>query len=133
LVYGGKEHLPPSLTPKALGFTDITDNERDILANEAAKYIREKHENPYFMIVSLINPHDICYMAIRDFAKTDGAKRLVENGVTEIATLDEALKIPDGISEDEFFAGYCPPLPPNFEPQKDEARAIGKLLDERPF
>jgi len=25
LVYGGKEHLPPSLTPAALGFNDITD------------------------------------------------------------------------------------------------------------
>jgi len=69
LIFGGKEHLPPSLTPKALGFTDITDNERDILADEAAKYINEKHENPYFMIVSLINPHDICYMAIRDICR----------------------------------------------------------------
>lgn len=133
LVFGGKEHLPPSLTPKALGFKDITDNERDILANEAAKYIRQKHEKPYFMIVSLINPHDICYMAIRDFAKTDGEKRLVKNGKIEVATLDEALKIPEGVSEEKFFAEYCPPLPPNFEPQEDEANAIGKLLDERPF
>jgi arylsulfatase A-like enzyme len=133
LVFGGKEHLPPSLTPGALGFTDITDNERDILANKAAKYIRQKHDKPYFMIVSLINPHDICYMAIRDFAKTEGAKRLVQNGKIEIATLDKALKIPDGISEEKFFAEYCPPLPPNFEPQEDEAKAIGILLDERPF
>ncbi len=68
LIFGGKEHLPPSLTPAALGFTDITDNEREILAEEAAKVIRAEHKKTYFMLVSLINPHDICYMAIREFA-----------------------------------------------------------------
>lgn len=133
LVYGGKEHLPPSLTPAALGFNDITDDERGILAEEAANYIREKHEKPYFMIVSLINPHDICYMAIRDFAEGEQAKRIIKNGEIEVATLDKALQIPEGISKEQFFAEYCPPLPPNFEPQEDEAKAIGSLLDRRSF
>jgi hypothetical protein len=44
------------------------------------------------MVVSFINPHDICYYAIRDFATTDFDHRLVEKGVQEIATLDKALK-----------------------------------------
>lgn len=133
LVFGGKEHLPPSLAPKALGFNDITDNERDILADEAAKYIRKKHDKPYFMVVSLINPHDICYMAIRDFTVGKNSERLISNGKTELATLDKALQLPEGISKEQFFAEYCPPLPPNFEPQEDEAMAIGSLIDRRPF
>ena len=133
LVYGGKEHLPPSLTPKALGFTDITNDERDILVKEAAKYIRAKHNKPYYMVVSLINPHDICYMAIRDFAESAQSKKIIERGKTEIATLDKAMQIPDGISKEEFFADYCPPLPPNFQPQKEEALAIGSLLKRRSF
>ena len=133
LVFGGKEHLPPSLTPTALGFNDITDNERDTLVQEAARYIREKHKKPYFMIVSLINPHDICYMAIRDFAESEQAKRIIKNGKIEVATLDKALQIPEGISKEQFFSEYCPPLPPNFEPQEDEAKAIGSLLDRRSF
>jgi len=133
LVFGGKEHLPPSLTPKSLGFTDITNNERNILVKEAANYIRKEHEKPYFMVLSLINPHDICYMAIRDFAESASSKRIVENGKIEIATLDKALKLPEGISEEQFFAEYCPPLPSNFEPQEEEALAIGSLLDRRPF
>jgi choline-sulfatase len=133
LVFGGKEHLPPSLTPEALGFNDITNDERDVLADEAAKYIKEKHDKPYFMVVSLINPHDICYMAIRDFAEAEQSKRILENGKTEIETLDKALELPEGISEEEFFANFCPPLPPNFEPQEDEAKAIGSLLDRRAF
>ncbi|MCD6367381.1 MAG: sulfatase-like hydrolase/transferase [Bacteroidales bacterium] len=133
LIFGGKEHLPPSLTPTALGFNDITDNERDILAEEAAKYIRKKHDKPYFMIVSLINPHDICYMAIRDFAESEQAEMIIENGKTEITTLDKALQLPIGISKEQFFAEYCPPLPPNFEPQEGEAKAIGYLLERRSF
>jgi choline-sulfatase len=128
LVYGGKEHLPKGLNPKALGFNDICDDEREKLAEEAAKYIKSNHDKPYYMVISLINPHDICYMAITDFKK-----RHENNDEVEIATLDKALKMPEGVSEDEFFEKYCPPLPPNFEPQKNEPKAIDYLLEQRDF
>jgi choline-sulfatase len=85
------------------------------------------------MVVSLINPHDICYMAIRDFAETEREKMLLENGDVELATLDEALKMPEGISEEEFFEEYCPPLPPNYEPQQGEPGAIRVMLEKSNF
>jgi hypothetical protein len=78
--------------PAVLGFSVICDDERDDLAKEAAKFIKSGLDRPYFMVVSFINPHDICYYAIRDFATTDFDHRLVEKGVQEIATLDKALK-----------------------------------------
>ena len=133
LVFGGKQHLPKPLQPETLGFNVITKDERDLLAESAAQYIKNEHTNPYFMIVSLINPHDICYMAIRDFASTAEAENIVKNGKTELATLDEALKISEGISMEEFFSTYCPPLPPNYEPQTDEPQAIDWLIKSRPF
>lgn len=133
LVFGGKEHLPPSLAPQSLGFEDITNNTRDTLAKKAANYILQEHDKPYFMVLSLINPHDICYMAIRDFAESNRSKILVENGKIELSTLDKALELPGGVSQEQFFAEYCPPLPPNFEPQEEEALAIGSLLDRRAF
>ena len=133
LIYGGKEHLPKPLIPVELGFTDITNNERDELAQKAAEYIREKHEKPYFMVVSLINPHDICYMAIRDFASTEQDKRILANGVVEIETLDKAMAKPEGVSDEEFYANYCPTLPANLEPQQDEPKAVFSLIDRRPF
>ena len=133
LVYGGKEHLPKPLIPTTLGFKDITDNERGELAETAANFIKSKPENPYFMVVSFINPHDICYMAIRDFAETDHENRILKNGKTELATLDKALAIPEGVSDEEFFARYCPPLPPNFEPQEDEPKAITWRNNQRDF
>jgi len=133
LVYGGKEHLPKGLAPAALGFNDICNDERGKLARETAKYIKGEHDKPYFMVVSLINPHDICYMAIRDFAKTESEKGIVKHGKIEIAMLDKALKKPEGVSEDEFFEKYCPPLPPNYQPQEDEPKAISSLINRRSF
>ena len=133
LVFGGKQHLPRVLQPETLGFDVISRDERDDLAASVAQYIQKERENPYFMIVSLINPHDICYMAIRDFAVSDEEKAIIRNGKTEVTTLDEALAIPAGISRDEFFAAYCPPLPPNYEPQIDEPQAIDWLINLRPF
>ena len=133
LIFGGKEHLPQSLRPDTLGFTDISDNERNVLANEAAKYIKSNHEKPYFMIVSLINPHDICYMAIRDFAETAFDSLLLNKGQVELAELDNAMQIPEGVSKEEFYEKYCPPTPPNYEAQKGEPIAIKTLLKNRNF
>ena len=131
LVYGGKEHLPQMITPTALGFTDLTDDERDGLANQAAAFIRQKHEKPYFMIVSLINPHDICYMAIRDHS--DPNNPLLKRGEKELATLDWALKYPANVNDKTFFDQYCPPAPPNLEPQEHEPAAIKYMLTLRDF
>jgi arylsulfatase A-like enzyme len=133
LIFGGKEHLPAPLIPTALGFVDISDNEREGLAESAARYIRSKPAEPYFMVVSLINPHDICYMAIRDFAETEHEKRLIKTGEQEISTLEKALKRPEGVSDQEFFAHHCPPLPPNYAPQEGEPKAIKNLLKSKDF
>lgn len=131
LYYGGKEHLPKLLTPTALGFTDFTDDERDELAAKASEVIRKDHIRPYFMVVSLINPHDICYMAIRDHS--DPENPLLLRGQVELEALDQALQYPDSLSEDEFFATLCPPAPPNLEPQQDEPEAIKHMLNLRDF
>lgn len=133
LVYGGKEHLPAQLHPTELGFIDISDNEREELAQQVASYLRADHERPYFMVVSLINPHDICYMAIRDFAESDLDHLLLRKGTVELAALDKALEMPEGVSEAEFFAEHCPPLPPNYAPQEGEPKAIEALLGQRRF
>ena len=109
LFYGGKEHLPASLTPLSLGFTDFSDDEREELATEAVKIIKSHHEKPYFMVVSLINPHDICYMAIREMPTSAFDAQILRNGKLELSVLDEAMKIPEGVSKEQFFKSHCPP------------------------
>ncbi len=133
LIFGGKQHLPKPLAAAELGFRVITNNTRDILAEKAANEIKARHDKPYYMVVSLINPHDICYMAIRHFASTKEEKAIIGQGQIECATLDRALQKPAGVSDKEFFAKYCPTLPPNFEPQDGEPKAIKSLLERRSF
>lgn len=131
-AYGGKVHLP-KMTPEDLGFDIISDDERDDLADACAQFISQKRDRPSFLVASFINPHDICYMAIRDFAETDHEQRLLQTSPAEIAALDAALQWPAGISEDTFFADHCPPLPGNFEIQIDEPEAIGRMQARSPF
>lgn len=133
LIYGGKEHLPNPLRPAEQGFTDISDDERFSLALTAADFIKRDHEKPYFMIISLINPHDICYMGIRDFASSPFDSLLIRKGEKEIEALDWALEKPEGMSDKEFFANYCPPVPPNYEIQEDEPEALEALINGQPF
>ena len=128
LAYGGKEHLPKSLTSRTLGFKNVTHNDRDKLAEGCAKFIKQKHDKPYFLVASFINPHDICYMALDgltfDNPKYPAGKKLK----FAQRRLEEVIKLPEGVSEKEFFAKHCPPLPENFEPQLGEPKAINKYL-----
>jgi arylsulfatase A-like enzyme len=131
-VYGGKVHLP-KMQIEDVGFKSITKNERDELAKVASDYISHDHQQPFCLVASFINPHDICYMAIRDSATSDSEKSLLKKGVTELERLDKSLERPDGVGHDNFINNYCPPLPENFDPQKDEPEAIRWLLAQRSF
>lgn len=131
-VYGGKEHLP-FMRAKDLGFTYLCEDERLVLAETCADYIRTYDwKQPLFLVSSFINPHDICLMAIGDFQNVE-KEREDPYWKPAFAAVDEAQKIPSDMSEEEFFASVCPPLPENYEPSLDEPEAIDLLQTERPF
>ncbi|NRA39212.1 MAG: sulfatase-like hydrolase/transferase [Planctomycetes bacterium] len=132
-VYGGKMHFPIGLTAENMGFEYFSNDECRELANLSADFIQRDHEKPWFMVSSLINPHDICYHAIRHFEESDMDHRLIANGQRECSYLDQALQLPAGVSEEDFFAQYCPPLPENHQVQEDEPSLINELLEERTF
>jgi choline-sulfatase len=115
------------MTPQSLGFETIARNERDELAEAGAQFVRRRHDQPFLLVLSFINPHDICYMAIRDHDANSHLGRRVP------PPLDEALKRPEGVSEEKFFAELCPPLPDNFEPQAQEPEIIHTGLFRRGF
>lgn len=139
-AYGGKEHLPVSL--ETLGFDGITRDDRQGLADAAAEFIRKPHDKPWLLVASFINPHDICYQAINHFRAEKGENdpgvawlkgeftpqqeqelakaRISRDDIKKSinyaqAALAEALGIPEGVSNDEFFRSHAPPLPDNYE------------------
>lgn len=131
-LYGGKQHIPRSSAEK-MGFESFCADERDALADDCAERLSRGEDEPFLMVASFINPHDICYMAIRESAQTPEELDLIERGGVELATLEQDMQLPPGVNEERFFAELCPPLPDNFEPQEGEPEAISHLLAKRPF
>jgi len=125
-VYGGKVHLPDTkiTDPTKYDFVDLSQDERGGLAEACAKFLHEKHDQPFLLVASFINPHDICYMAIDAFTKATGQPRKYPHSVRERACLAEALQLPTTMSRDEFFKNVCPPLPDNLEIPPAEPSSI---------
>lgn len=128
--YGGKVHMPViDSDVSILGYDLLTLDERDSLAAICADFLlnRKKEEKPFLLFASFINPHDICYDAIRWATPGDNLAKATPH------ELDEALKLPEGISEEEFFDKYCPPLPDNHQPMEGELSSVDSLLKLRIF
>ncbi|MFC1581932.1 sulfatase [Planctomycetota bacterium] len=123
-VYGGKQHLP-RMNAEMLGFEYIEKDERDGLAETCSAFLNEEHTRPWAMVASFVNPHDICYMAIRSFGKDERKGRQLDSGQTELRTLDEALT--DPIRDDD------PPLPENAQIQEDEPAGVRAILEQKKF
>jgi len=132
LAYAGKVHLPKPLSPRTFGFQVLTGDQRDGCAESCAAYIKEPHDRPFYLVASFINPHDICYYAIKDYRFDPGATRKGGGGAANQRLL-EAMRLPDGTDAETFLGRHCPPLPANHEPQADEPKAVRKLLQTRGF
>jgi len=108
-AYGGKTHLPKELDPNVLGFEVMSTGRKMDLSEDAVEFIKRKHDQPYYLVLSYINPHDICY-----FFRTDLGKRH--------ALVEELRAKAKGIPN-FYESEQCPPLLPNSEPQADEPSA----------
>lgn len=131
--YGGKVHWPVGLNPQRLGFDTYCHDERERLAVDTAGLIRARAGKRWAMVASLINPHDICYNAIRAFATEGRDRGILGGGTTELANLDEALLPPPGVDRNRFLRDMLPPLPANWDVQADEPELISAVLAARPF
>jgi arylsulfatase A-like enzyme len=132
-VYGGKVHLPSKMKGIAnLGYRNLTSDRRQGLADACAEFLKGRHEKPFLLFASFINPHDICYMAINDFNRSQ-QKAPINNEDSMIceAVLDRVRKTGD-ISD--FVEKNCPPLPANHAVPDSEPECITlSYINIRPF
>jgi len=124
-AYGGKVHLP--MTLDAIGFDCISKDERAGLADACAAFLRRKHEKPFLLVASFINPHDICYMAPRAYAQGIKAGKRADP-----ATPGGGPKLPAGPAGEAPPPDQCPPVPDNFEVPAGEPEGV-KEVDPRAF
>ena len=102
-AYFGKWHLPyPEVRSETHGF-DLVDRGKakgDVaVAAMAADFLRTGRREPFLMVTSLLNPHNICQWARGE-------------------------PLPDGEVGTPPPPEQCPPLRPNHAPQKDEPDAV---------
>lgn len=123
-AYGGKDHTPKDLSQHMMsnGYELLTRNERNGLAAACVEFLKRPHDRPFFLFASFINPHDICYMAINDFARSQG-RPIMTNEASKLCErlLDQARKSGD---LDAFIREHCPPLPDNFGVPAGEPEGI---------
>ena len=98
--YAGKWHLPYDVNKAdSHGFQslfNIKGNGVDsLLPNSAAQFLQSGRSSPFFLVVSFVNPHNICEWA-------------------------RGQKLPDGAIEAPPAAALCPPLRANSLPSKNE-------------
>jgi choline-sulfatase len=125
-VFGGKTHFAMRFDDS--GFEDLSKVTKGggTLEQRCAMFLRQPQEQPFLLVASFNNPHDICFMAIHSHAESEGKK--VKYG----KALSQAMTLPMGMTREQFLATVCPPLPNNFEPQEGEPKAI-LAPDNRPF
>jgi len=132
-LYGGKVHLPGKMKGiENLGYRNLTRDSRQGLADACAEFLRGRHEKPFLLFASFINPHDICYMAINDFNRANGQAPIgnVDSKTCEVV-LDRARKASD-ISA--FVETNCSPLPANHAVPEAEPECITlNYVNARPF
>lgn len=116
-VYAGKEHLPQSNTYNVQGFRVIgagADHRGDLgdmqVSRVCEAYLRGRKEqaDPFFLICSLVQPHDICHWL-----------SLNQNALEQPWYPDMARVAP------------VPPVPHNFEPPPDEPTAVRALRESQ--
>lgn len=142
--YGGKDHFgwrDYSFKPQDLGF-EVYANGKEYRgvdcvpkAIETLNNHKENHtDQPFFMVASLMNPHDICYAHIKD-NKFDMDKiddRTDAGGWQDLLreSVLTNLRIPDGevgaggFEPIDYYLENSPPLPDNYMPQSDEPTII---------
>lgn len=108
-AYFGKSHLSYNVNNvKESGFQQVNESDNDsVVSHDAVKYLKTKLKQPFLMVASYTNPHNICEYA-RNIA---GRNQKLSCGEIGFPTESDVL----------------PPLPFNYELQVNEPDGIGVL------
>ncbi len=133
--YGGKAHLVSreiNEDPQFYGFKNIySTDRRNLLGADAAALLDSKSpdDKPFLMVVSYINPHDICefddYVVLQEMDPKVRARKA--DGISRVSRyINDTYRWPEKM----FYDSICPPLPENHAIMKGEPAGMpGKTGD----
>jgi arylsulfatase A-like enzyme len=109
-VFGGKTHWIKGLDYEACGFENLTTDYRDILADKCVDFLKQEHEDPFLLVASFMNPHDICYHILDIIAEKYRVPKINLGGMAPRNTVELAIAEAQRAKEDGTFDETCPPL-----------------------
>lgn len=142
--YGGKTHFGPrgyEFLPEDMGF-EVYASEREYRGEDCVpkaietldKHRKDNSGQPFFMITSLMNPHDICYAHIKNnrfdmekiMSRTKGGgwKAKLRASVLRNLEIPEGYPGAGGYEPVDYYLSQAPPLPDNYLPQRNEPGII---------
>jgi len=146
--YSGKWHCPnsyPSGNEGIAGFELLNKTERkgklakdvdEATMNQAVEFLKRKHDKPFYLVVSFINPHDICLLAGEDSSiLEDVRKRYMPADGAELPPLPENFERPQGMPDTKLkdhdwdetkWRRYCYAY---YRMVEDVDRQIGQVLE----
>ena len=133
--YGGKAHLlspDKNEDPSYYGFRIVYSTERrDRLGIEAAEFLntRSSGGKPFLMVVSYINPHDIC--EYDDYVIYDQLDEKFRQKKAEgLSRVRKYVAQAEEYHDSEFYSDICPDLPENHGLMAGEPPGLpGKVAD----
>jgi arylsulfatase A-like enzyme len=114
--YGGKVHMCAELTPLRAGYDEYYKDQREDLPAACIDFIERKRENPFFVVASFIDPHDICFA----YSAKKGTSPRGKQSVAHLYRQAAALPL-----------GELPPLPKNYAIPPAEPQSIASHLSPR--
>jgi arylsulfatase A-like enzyme len=139
-AYGGKDHVVGGVDK--CGFAKLkVDSSDESTAAACVAFLKQKHDKPFLLVASFVNPHDICYLESDDSKRAMAGSHQAKKGKAADDDEGDGGKVPKahvaavlqrraGISDEAFYAKDCPPLPANFEPQADAPDALRQYMGE---
>ncbi|OGV70865.1 MAG: hypothetical protein A2283_14140 [Lentisphaerae bacterium RIFOXYA12_FULL_48_11] len=146
--YSGKWHLPnsyPSGNEEIAGFELLNKAERkgklardvdEATMNQAIEFLKRKRDKPFYLVVSFINPHDICLLAGEDSPILDDVrKRYMPADGVEIPPIPENFERPQGMPDTKLkdhewdenkWRRYCYAY---YRMMEDVDRQVGQVLE----
>lgn len=108
--FGGKTHWIDGLNHQSIGFENLTTDSRDILAEKCTDFLKQKHEDPFLLVASFINPHDICYYILDQVSEKYDLPKLDKENLIARKTVNNAISLAQKAKEDGTFDNSLPPL-----------------------
>ncbi len=122
-VFGGKTHWVGELeNPETSGFEFITKDYRDQLAAKCAEFLRGKHDEPFFLVASFMNPHDICFVGLDATSRHYGLPLLLaKEAKADRANVQAAIRLAEQAKKDGVYDSLCPPVKKNAGPTRNQS------------